>query len=73
MPEGLIERYDERIAGVLSSYDRGVITGTICYAKGMTSFLYTNGIHILDAVDGSHLRPQGANKVSSDTNRWSHP
>ncbi len=51
MPEGLVERYGERIAGVLSCYDRIVITGTvpgICHAKGMTSFLYTNGILIFD-------------------------
>ena len=51
MPEGLVERYDERIAGVLSCYDRIVITGTIpgiCHAKGMTSFLYANGIRIFD-------------------------
>lgn len=51
MPEGLVERYDERIAGVLSCYDRIVITGTlpgICHAQGMTSFLYANGIRIFD-------------------------
>jgi len=51
MPEGLVEGYDERIAGVLSCYDRIVITGTlpgICHAKGMTSFLYTNAIRIFD-------------------------
>ncbi len=51
MAEGLAERYDGRIAGVLSCYDRIVITGTlpgVCYAKGMTSFLYANGILIFD-------------------------
>jgi hypothetical protein len=51
MPEGLVERYDERIAGVLSCYDRIVITGTlpgVCHARGMTSFLYTNAIRIFD-------------------------
>ena len=51
MPGGLVERYDKRIAGVLSCYDRIVITGTIpgiCHAKGMTSFLYANGIRIFD-------------------------
>ena len=38
----LTERYRDRLAGVLSCYDRIVITGTlpgICYAAGMTSFL----------------------------------
>ncbi len=37
--------------GVLSCYDRIVITGTlpgVCYAKGMTSFLYGNAIRIFD-------------------------
>ena len=45
----LEERYDERIAGVLSCYDRIVVTGTlptVCYAGGMTSFLYSAGIPI---------------------------
>jgi len=51
MREGLVERYDKRIAGVLSCYDRIVITGTmpgVCHAKGMTSFLYANNIRIFD-------------------------
>lgn len=51
MPEGLVERHDERIAGVLSSYDRIVITGTlpsVCHARGMTAFLYANAVRIFD-------------------------
>ena len=39
MSQSLTERYDDRIAGVLSCYDRMVITGTlpaVCYAEGMT-------------------------------------
>ncbi len=39
MSGSLAERYDERLAGVLSCYDRLVITGTlpgICFAEGMT-------------------------------------
>ena len=47
----LTERYDERIAGVLSCYDRVVVTGTlpgVCYAEGMTRFLYANKIRIFD-------------------------
>jgi hypothetical protein len=51
MAQSLTERYDERIAGVLSCYDRVVITGTlpvICYAEGMTRFLYASGIRIFD-------------------------
>ncbi len=51
MAHSLTERYDDRIAGVLSCYDRVVITGTvsvICYAEGMTRFLYASGIRIFD-------------------------
>ena len=51
MSRSLTERYDAQIAGVLSCYDRVVITGTlpaICYAEGMTRFLYAVGIKIFD-------------------------
>ncbi len=51
MGQSLTERYEDRIAGVLSCYDRVVITGTvpvICYAEGMTRFLYAHGIRIFD-------------------------
>jgi hypothetical protein len=37
MTQSLIDRYDDRIAGVLSCYDRMVIIGTlpgVCYADG---------------------------------------
>jgi hypothetical protein len=47
----LTERYRDRMVGVLSCYDRIVITGTlpgVCYASGMTSFLYSRGIRIFD-------------------------
>ena len=47
----LTERYRDRLAGVLSCYDRIVISGTLpgaCYAAGMTSFLYAKGIRIFD-------------------------
>ncbi len=46
----MTERYEDRIAGVLSCYDRVVITGTvpvICDAQGMTRFLYAKGIRNL--------------------------
>jgi hypothetical protein len=49
--ELLTERYADRLAGVLSCYDRIIITGTLpgaCYAQGMTSFLYEKGIRIFD-------------------------
>lgn len=47
----LIERYDGRIAGVLSCYDRMVVTGTlpgVCFAAGMTRYLYAHNIRIFD-------------------------
>jgi hypothetical protein len=51
MSQSLTERYDERIAGTLSYYDRLVITGTlpvVCYAAGMTGYLNAKGIRIFD-------------------------
>jgi predicted transcriptional regulator len=51
MGQSLTDRYDERLAGVLSCYDRVMITGTlpvVCYAAGMTQFLHTSGIRIFD-------------------------
>ena len=51
MSQSLTERYDDRIAGVLSCYDRVVITGTlpgVCYADGMTRYLNAQGIRIFD-------------------------
>ena len=51
MASALIERYDDRIAGVLSCHDRIVITGTlptVCYATGMTRFLYARDVRIFD-------------------------
>src|SRR5258707_6932972 len=45
------ERYHARLAGVLSCYDRMIVTGTLpgaCYAKGMTGFLSARQIRIFD-------------------------
>ena len=45
------ERYRDNIDGVLSCYDRIVITGTLpqlCFAQGMTAYLYEHGIRIFD-------------------------
>jgi hypothetical protein len=45
------DRHACKIRGTLSCFDRVVITGTIpgvCYAAGMTRFLYTSGIRIFD-------------------------
>ncbi len=47
----LTERYTNEIAGILSCFDRVVITGTIpqiCYSEGMTNYLYHNKIRIFD-------------------------
>ena len=51
MSRALTERYGEDIAGVLSCYDRILITGTLpgaCFAGGMTHILYSKGIRIFD-------------------------
>jgi hypothetical protein len=51
MSHSLTERYDDRIAGMLSCYDPLVITGTlpvVCYAARMTGYLNANGIRIFD-------------------------
>jgi hypothetical protein len=51
MSKPLIGRYDAQIAGVLLCYDRVVVTGTlptVCYAAGMTRFLYNRQIRIFD-------------------------
>ena len=51
MEKQLINRYETNLNGVLSCYDRILITGTLpgaCYASGMSSFLYSKGIRIFD-------------------------
>jgi DNA-binding MarR family transcriptional regulator len=47
----VLDRYHDKIAGVLSCWDRVVIRGTLvglCYAGGMTSYLNTQNIRIFD-------------------------
>ncbi|MHC4260339.1 MAG: hypothetical protein ACYSTF_08020 [Planctomycetota bacterium] len=47
----LTEKYEEEIAGVLHCYDRVIIRGylePLGYAKGMTKYLYSQGIRIFD-------------------------
>jgi hypothetical protein len=47
----LTDRYVEQIAGVISCYDRLVITGTlpgVCYAEGMAAYLRSQGIRLFD-------------------------
>ncbi len=47
----LSAKYADRLHGVLSCYDRIVLTGSLqpfCYAQGMTKHLYAHGIRIFD-------------------------
>ncbi len=49
--ELLTERHSEEIAGVISCYDRILIQGSLpglCYAQGMTGYLYAHKIRIFD-------------------------
>ena len=49
--ELLTKRYKDKISGVLSCYDRIVLKGTlptVCYAQGMTGYLFKNNIQIFD-------------------------
>src|SRR5674476_742270 len=49
--ELLTKRYEDKISGVLSCYDRLVLKGTlptICYAQGMTGYLIRNNILVFD-------------------------
>ncbi len=49
--ELLTKKYQDKISGVLSCFDRVIITGTIpqiCYSQGMTSYLYSHKIRIFD-------------------------
>jgi len=51
MDELLCERYANELDGTLSCYDRVVITGSLqplCYAGGMTHYLYQQGVRIFD-------------------------
>ena len=47
----LLDRYRDKIRGVISCYDRVIIRGTLpglCYAGGMTSYLNAHKIRIFD-------------------------
>lgn len=67
------ERYSKQISGVLHCYDRVIIQGTvpgICYAGGMTSYLYCNKIRIFDypkfAAPFKEKLRNNAEKIASD-------
>src|SRR5664279_3121225 len=47
----LTERYAGQIAGVLSCYDRVIITGTlpgVCYPEGMATYLRIHDVRLFD-------------------------
>ena len=47
----LTKRYEDKISGVLSCYDRIVLKGTlptVCYSQGMTGYLFKNNVQIFD-------------------------
>jgi len=47
----LTERHADQIAGILSCYDRILVFGTlpgVCFAEGMTAYLYTHKVRIFD-------------------------
>lgn len=49
--ELLTTAHSNNISGVLSCFDRVIITGTlpeVCHSKGMTSYLYSKGVRIFD-------------------------
>jgi len=49
--ELLSEKYGADLYGVLNCYDRIIIIGSLhplCYAKGMTGYLYAKGIRVFD-------------------------
>ena len=51
MDKLLSERFEQELDGVLSCYDRVVISGnlqSLCYAQGMTQYLYRQEIRIFD-------------------------
>ena len=50
----LLDRYRDKIHGALSCYDRVLLQGTLpglCYAVGMTRFLYEKGVRIFDYAE----------------------
>jgi hypothetical protein len=71
--QNFIERHSSKIKGVISCFDRIILTGTIpgiCYAQGMSAFLTTQGIRIFDFTQWAEpLREEirvNAEKVASD-------
>lgn len=73
--ELLTSTYRKKIAGELSCLDRVIITGTlpqVCYAQGMTSYLYSKNIRIFDypkfAEPFKHQLRENAEKLAAEHN-----
>jgi hypothetical protein len=73
MMQNFIERHSTKIKGVLSCFDRIVLTGTIpgiCYAQGMSSFLTLKNIRVFDFTQWAEpLREElraNAEKIARD-------
>lgn len=71
--KNFVERHNSKIKGVISCFDRIVLSGTIpgiCYAQGMTSFLNAKGIRIFDFTQWADpLREEiraNAGKIAGD-------
>ncbi len=71
----LTEQHKEHISGALSCFDRVLITGTlptVCFAQGMTSWLYAHNIRIFDYpkwADALRLNLRGnAEKIAAENN-----
>jgi hypothetical protein len=65
----LLERHGDQILGVISCFDRVIIHGTlpgICYAGGMTSYLYRHKIRIFDYP---HFAQELRDEVRSNAER----
>ncbi|MFA6176954.1 MAG: MarR family transcriptional regulator, partial [Phycisphaerae bacterium] len=71
--QDFIERHSTKIKGVISCFDRIVLTGTIpgiCYAQGMSAFLTAQNIRIFDFTQWAEpLREEiraNAEKIAHD-------
>ena len=66
----LSEKYSADLYGVLDCYDRIIISGNVhplCYAKGMTKYLYINNIRIFDYTAGFAEPLRGAIRANAET------
>ena len=69
-----VERHQDKIAGVLSCFDRVIITGTlpdICYAGAMASYLSYHKIRLFDFPRWAE--PYGMHCANMPSNSLSRP